>query len=271
MSIMTSPVGPEAFSLSGRTALVCGASAGIGRATALALAGLGARVTGLARSAVKLAALRPQLLDAGAAAADFLVADLDDAPGLERKVAAWLEAHGPIHILVHNTGGPAAGKLLDADPAALLAAFQRHVLTAHRLVQMVLPGMQAAGYGRIVTVLSTSVREPIEMLGTSNTTRAAMAGWSKSMSRELPPGITINNVLPGYTATERLAELARGTAERTGREIDSIEAEWREVVPEKRLARPEEIAAVIAFLASPASSFVRGVSLAVDGGRMRSI
>ncbi len=174
-------------------------------------------------------------------------------------------------MLVHNTGGPPAGKLLDAQPAAMLAAFQRHVLTAHLLVRLVLPGMRAAGYGRIVTVLSTSVREPIDLLGVSNTTRAAMAGWSKSISRELPPGVTINNILPGYTATERLAELARGTAERMGRSLEAIEAEWCEVVPEKRLGQPEEIAAVIAFLASPAASFVRGVSLAVDGGRMRSI
>jgi 3-oxoacyl-[acyl-carrier protein] reductase len=131
--------------------------------------------------------------------------------------------------------------------------------------------MQQAGYGRIINVLSTSVREPIDLLGVSNTIRAAMAGWAKSLSRELPPGITINNVLPGFTATERLASLAHSASQRRGIPREAIEAEWRDLTPEKRLGRPEEIAAVIAFLASPAASFVRGVSLAADGGRMRSI
>ncbi len=268
---MTAASTAPPFSLAGRHALVCGASAGIGRATALALAGLGARLTVLARRAAALEALCPELRDAGAPAATPLVADLDDIVALEASVRDHILPQGAIHILIHNTGGPPASRLIESDGTALLAAFRRHVLTAHRLVQLLLPGMQAAGYGRIVNVLSTSVREPIDLLGVSNTTRAAMAGWAKSMSRELPPGVSINNVLPGYTATERLTELAHGTAERTGRRIEDIESEWREVVPEKRLARPEEIAAVIAFLVSPAASFVRGVSLAVDGGRMRSI
>jgi 3-oxoacyl-[acyl-carrier protein] reductase len=260
-----------AFSLAGRSALVCGASAGIGRATALACAGLGAGITALARDGAKLEALLPELRAAGAASATSLVADLENIEGFERVVGDWLQQAAPVHILVHNTGGPPAGKLVEADTAALLAAFRRHVLSAHRLVQLLLPGMREAGYGRIVNVLSTSVREPIDLLGVSNTIRAAMASWAKSLSRELPPGVTINNVLPGYTATERLAELARSTAARTGRSIEAIEAEWREMAPEKRLGRPEEIAAAIAFLVSPAASFVRGTSLPVDGGRLRSI
>lgn len=259
------------FSLHARHALVCGASAGIGRATAVTLAELGAGVTILARSAAKLEALRPQLLEAGAAKVHVLVADLDDAATLTERVRPWLETHGPAHILVHNTGGPPAGRLLEAQPRALLAAFTRHVLSAHRLVQLLIPGMQEEGYGRIVNVLSTSVREPIDLLGVSNTIRAAMAGWAKSLSRELPPGITINNVLPGYTSTDRLAELARSTSRRRGLAVEDIEAEWRQMTPEGRLGKPEEIAAAIAFLVSPAASFVRGVSLAVDGGRLRSI
>ena len=266
---MTASLAPS-FSLTGRHALVCGASAGIGRATARALGGLGARVTGLARDAAKLESLCAELRDAGAMA-QSLVADLDDTTGLEAVVSEWLVTQGPVPILVHNTGGPPAGRLLDAEPAALLAAFRRHVLSAHRLVQLLVPGMRDAGFGRIVNVLSTSVREPIDLLGVSNTTRAAMAGWAKSLARELPPGITINNILPGYTATERLTQLAAVNAARSGRSVADVEAEWGTLAPEQRLGRPEEIAAAIAFLVSPAASFVRGTSLAVDGGRLRSI
>jgi len=266
---MTQGMAPH--SLRERHALVCGASSGIGRAAAIALAERGATVTVLARSESKLESLRPLLLEAGAPAVHVLVADLADPTGLELRLVPWLSAQGPAHILVHNTGGPPAGRLLEAESAALLHAFTQHVLSAHRLVQLLLPGMQQAGYGRIVNVLSTSVREPIDLLGVSNTIRAAMAGWAKTLSRELPPGITINNVLPGYTATERLANLARNTSQRRGISPEAVEAEWREMTPEKRLGQPEEIAAVIAFLVSPAASFVRGVSVAADGGRMRSL
>ena len=256
--------------LDGRHALVCGASAGIGRATALALAALGARVTGLARTAAALDSLCQELVAAGAPEAHALVADLDAPEELDSRIAPWLSAHGPAHILVHNTGGPPSGRLLDADSPALLTAFRRHVVSAQRLVQLLLPGMQAAGYGRVVNVLSISVREPLDHLGVSNIIRAGMAAWAKSLARELPPGVTINNILPGFTATQRLASLARNTAERTGRSVADIEREWRELVPEKRLAEPEEIAHAIAFLTTPAASYIRGVSLAVDGGRLRS-
>lgn len=258
-------------SLAGRHALVCGASAGIGRAAALALAGLGARVTALARSRDKLEALLPALREAGAPEALALVADLDDRLGLERAVAEHLERHGDVHVLVNNTGGPKAGPLLEAGEAALLEAFGRHVLAAHLLVRLALPGMRAAGWGRIVNVVSTSVREPIPNLGVSNTVRAAVAAWAKTLSKELPPGITINTVLPGYTDTERLAALAQANAERGGTTPDQVRAGWLASVPERRIGRPEELGAVIAFLASPAASYVRGVTLPVDGGRLNGI
>lgn len=254
------------LSLAGRTALVCGASAGIGRATALTLASLGANVIALARRQSELDALLPELLAEGAPSARALVADLDDTAGLAALVAG-LQAE----ILIHNTGGPPGGRLLDDPPAKLAAAFQRHVLSAQVLVQALLPSMAAAGFGRIVTVTSTSVREPLDNLGTSNTIRAAMAGWAKTLSRELPPGVTINNLLPGYTATGRLSTLIEGAAGRSGVTTEEMAASWRANVPEGRFASPDELAGVIAFLCSPAAAYVRGVTLPVDGGRLRSI
>jgi 3-oxoacyl-[acyl-carrier protein] reductase len=153
----------------------------------------------------------------------------------------------------------------------MLTAFGRHVLAAHLLTKTVLPGMQAAGYGRIINVLSTSVREPIPNLGVSNIIRAAMANWAKTLSRELPAGVTINNILPGYTATQRLFSLIDGVAARKGLTSDVVTEQWRGNVPEGRFADPEELGRVIAFLASPEASYIRGVSLPVDGGRLRSI
>jgi 3-oxoacyl-[acyl-carrier protein] reductase len=160
---------------------------------------------------------------------------------------------------------------LDADPSELLLALGRHLIASHLLVQRVVPGMRAAGYGRIINIVSTSVREPLPNLGVSNTTRGAVAAWAKSLSRELPPGITINNVLPGFTDTARLDALQEAVAERTGRTVGEVRLDQIAQVPEGRLARPEETAAAVVFLASPAAAYIRGVSLPVDGGRLRSI
>ena len=258
--------------LHGRHPLVCGASAGIGRATALALAARGAQITALARRAERLESLLPLLRAAGAPEARSLVADFDDRAGLQARIEALqAEVDTPVHILIHNTGGPPGGPLLEASLEALTTAFGRHVLTAHLLAKLLVPGMAAEGYGRIVNVVSTSVYEPIPNLGVSNTTRAAMAGWAKSMSRELPPGITINNVLPGFTDTERLSSLADGRAARSGTTADDVRTAWLTQVPEGRLARAEETAAAVAFLCSPAAAYIRGTSLPVDGGRLRGI
>jgi 3-oxoacyl-[acyl-carrier protein] reductase len=236
-----------------RHALITGASAGIGRATALALAKRGARVTVLARSREALETLLPELRQAGAEEAWALAADLDDRQGLKK-----------------NAGGPKPGPILEAQEEDFLAAFSRHLLAPHLLVRLVLPGMREAGFGRIVNVISTSVREPIPNLGVSNTTRAAVAAWAKTLSRELPPGVTINNVLPGFTRTGRTEALKKANAEKTGKTPEEIEAEWIKVIPEGRIAEPSEIAEVVAFLASPAASYVRGQSLAADGGRLQS-
>mgnify|MGYP002639980417 CR=1 FL=1 len=257
--------------LDGLHALVCGASAGIGRAAALALADAGAELTVLARSADKLAALLPLLLEAGAPAARALVADLDQREHLGRQIASLLEAHGPVQVLVNNTGGPPPAPLLESDEAAFTTAFGRHVLASHLLVRALLPGMRAAGYGRIVNVISLSVREPIPMLGVSNTIRGAMASWAKTLAMELPPGVTVNNVLPGYTDTERLGSLSQAVAARQGLTAEEVQGAWCAQVPEARLGQPAELGAVIAFLASPAAAYLRGASIPVDGGRLRCL
>ena len=176
-----------------------------------------------------------------------------------------------LDIVVHNTGGPAGGPLTEASVDALTGAFHRHVISAHRILQHVLPHMRAGGFGRWVNVLSTSVYEPIDNLGVSNLTRASMASWAKTLSRELPPGVTINNVLPGFTDTERLTSLAEGRASRSGTTPEDVRATWLGAVPEGRLADPNETAAMIAFLSSTEAAYVRGQSIAVDGGRLRGI
>ena len=257
--------------LAGYHALVCGASAGIGRAAAIALASHGATVTLLSRSAGPLNDVRPILMNAGATETHLLVADLADVAGTAEKVKAHLAKAGPLHILVNNSGGPPSGPLLNATESDLEAALAPHLLVAHRLVQLLLPGMKEAGYGRIVNVLSTGTREPIPGLGVSGIVRSAMASWAKTMSRELPPGVTINSVLPGYTDTERLQELAVEIAKRQGKKPDDVRNGWITNTPEGRLGKPQEIGEAIAFLASPSASFIRGVLLPVDGGRMASI
>lgn len=259
------------LSLSGRHALVCGASSGIGKASALALAGQGASLTVLARSSDKLAALVPELMQAGAAAARYLAVDLEDEEVLAASIATLIQDAGAVHVLINNSGGPPSGPLLQASPDDFLKAFRRHLVAAHLLVQAVLPGMEAAGFGRIINVISTSVKEPIAGLGVSNTIRGAVAGWSKTLAKELPGGITVNNVLPGFTDTERLSALKEQMAQRRQCSPEEVEQGWVATVPEGRLGHPQELAAAVAFLASPAAAYIRGVSLAVDGGRLNSI
>ena len=256
--------------LEGKTALICGASRGIGAATARIMAKAGANVILASRSEEQLNTLLSEISSLGEGKHRILVLDLEDTGSLAGRIQPILD-QGPIHILVNNAGGPPGGPLLNASVEELAQPFTRHLHAAHTLVKLLTPGMIMADYGRIIQIVSTSVREPIPNLGVSNTLRGAMASWAKSLSRELHPSITINNVLPGFTDTERLGSLAQSIHERTGKSVEAIHDGWMSQVPIERLIDPLETASVIAFLASPAAGAIRGVSLPVDGGRLRSI
>jgi 3-oxoacyl-[acyl-carrier protein] reductase len=257
--------------LTGKHTLACGASEGIGLAAARELALLGADVTLLARREEALRAACDSLPRREGQRHDFVVADAARTDALA-KTAVDLASKHPVHILVNNTGGPPAGPAHAAGVPAYLDAFTRHLLANQVLVQALLPGMRAAGWGRIVNVISTSVREPIANLGVSNTIRGAVASWAKTLSKELgPDGITVNNVLPGYTETARIAQIVQGAMARSGKPEAEVRADMASNVPLRRFAQPGEIGAVIAFLCSPAAGYVSGQSIAVDGGRMQSI
>ncbi|UXI66986.1 SDR family oxidoreductase [Tahibacter amnicola] len=258
--------------LTGKHALVCGGSQGIGRAAATELAQLGANVTLLARSADTLQALVGQLPRTHAAQSHaYIAVDMADLAALRAKVEATATA-APIQILVNNTGGPPGGLAHGADAAAFLDAFHQHLLANQTLVQAVLPGMRAAAYGRIINVISTSVKEPIKNLGVSNTIRGAVASWSKTLASELGPhGITVNNVLPGYTRTQRLEQIIGERVKVSGKSATEIEQAMLASVPAGRFAQPEEVAAAIAFLASPAAGYINGINVPVDGGRTLSL
>jgi len=258
--------------LNGRHALVCGASQGIGLATANALAELGADVTLLARRSGLLQELASQLPRPRASQVHgWIVADASDTAALRAQAEALVAAK-PVHILVNNSGGPPPGSVHGAEPAAFEAAYRQHLLGNHALAEAVIPGMERDGYGRIVNVLSTSVKEPLIGLGVSNTTRWAVASWAKTLATELASkGITVNNVLPGSTQTPRIEQIIDTRAAKTGRSREEVYAEMLAEVPMRRFARPEETAAAIAFLCSPAASYITGINLPVDGGRTRSL
>ncbi|MGE0754913.1 MAG: SDR family oxidoreductase [Alphaproteobacteria bacterium] len=253
------------LNLTGKNALVCGASRGIGRAAAAELARMGAHVTVVARSEDKLKAVVVMLDTSKGQQHDYMVADFSDPYALQSKLQGL---HKTFHILVNNTGGPPAGPVHTAEIAAFEAAFGQHLLCNQVLVQALLPGMQKAGYGRIINVISTSVKAPLKGLGVSNTIRGAVANWAKTLSLEVAKdGITVNNVLPGATDTDRLDEIIAGKADKQGKSKDEIIEEEKSHIPAGRFGKPEELAAAIAFLASPAAAYINGINLPVDGGR----
>ena len=254
--------------LTGKHALVCGASQGIGLAAAIGLAELGASCTLMARNAERLEAALAKLPGKGHA---FVVADFTD-PESVRKGAESVVGKKPVDILVNNTGGPAGGPAHGAETAAYLAAFSQHLICNQHLVQAVLPGMRAAGVGRIVNVISTSVKQPLDGLGVSNTVRGAVAICAKTLANELgPDGITVNNVLPGATRTSRLDQIAESKAAKTGQTPEAVLETMARAVPLRRLGEAHEIGSAIAFLCSPAAAYISGINLPVDGGRTRSL
>ncbi len=259
------------YSLEGKTALVCGSTQGIGWATARAFAAAGARCILLARNETVLREKIDELNTVGQADHQYAVADFSDLDQL-KAVIEKLAADQTIHIVLNNTGGPKAGMIADAAGADFEAAFRMHLVANQLIAQAVLPGMKAAGYGRIINVISTSVRIPIDNLGVSNTIRAAVASWGKTMANELGAfGITVNSILPGFTDTQRLRSLIEANAQRRQVPATQVEAEMISGIPAKRFGTADEIAAVAAFLASPAASYVNGVSIPVDGGKTGTI
>jgi len=257
--------------LQGRHALVCGASEGIGLASAHALAELGATVTVLSRRIERLESICAELPRSIGQFHHVLAADVSDSSDLRAKVEA-LAAANPVHILINNTAGPAGGPAHAAAPETYLTVFQQHLIANQILVQSVLPSMRDAGWGRIVNIISTSVKEPIANLGVSNTIRGAVASWAKTLSVELGPlGITVNNVLPGYTRTQRLDQILKERASATGKSEADIAQGMLATVPAGRFAEAGEIAAAVAFLCSPQAGYINGINLPVDGGRTKSL
>jgi len=254
--------------LTGKNAIVCGASKGIGRACAAELASLGASVTLLARNETALENVRDELPTDQGQTHRVLTADFANADSVEQAIAGYLSETPTVDILINNTGGPPGGPAIDADLDAYRAAYEMHVVCNQLLVQAVVPGMKTNGWGRIVNIISTSVKAPIAGLGVSNTVRGAVASWAKTIATELAPfGVTVNNILPGFTETTRLEALISAKASKANTSTEQIAQSMRATVPMGRFAQASEIAQAAAFFCSPAASYITGVSLAVDGGR----
>ncbi|HRP64111.1 MAG TPA: SDR family oxidoreductase [Phycisphaerales bacterium] len=257
------------FPLKGRRAFVCGSTQGIGRACAVEFARLGASVTLLARHEEALELVRESLARDAGQTHDSIRVDFADWEAVRGAAMEHVHETGPAQILLNNTGGPAPGSAFEAQPEEYVKALNQHILCNQVLVQALAGGMRDAGYGRIINIISTSVVMPIKGLGVSNTIRAAVANWARTLAAELGPfGITVNNILPGFTATARLDSLIKGRASRAGVSAAEIEMDMKATIPARRFGTAEEIAAVAGFLASPAAAYVNGVNLPVDGGRL---
>lgn len=258
------------LNLNNKYALVCGSTAGIGKATAIALAQEGANVTLIARNEDKLKAVLAELPQQRTH--DYIVADFSNPEELKTKVSEYITKKHGFHILVNNTGGPAGGPVFSAKISEFESAFTQHLKCNHVLAQAVVPFMKEEGYGRIINVISTSVKQPLDGLGVSNTIRGAVANWSKTLANELGQyGITVNNVLPGATGTERLTEIIKNKSAKTGSNEEEAANAMKQAVPAKRFAKPEELAYAITFLASACASYINGINLPVDGGRTKSL
>jgi 3-oxoacyl-[acyl-carrier protein] reductase len=257
--------------LTKKNALVCGSTQGIGKASAIALADLGANVTLIARNEEKLKEVVSELPNKYQDH-NYVVADFSNPEEVGNKVAEDLKRVGTYHILVNNTGGPEGGLIFSAGIDSFEKAFTQHLKCNHILAQTLVPGMKEVDYGRIINIISTSVKQPLDGLGVSNTIRGAVANWSKTLANELGEfGITVNNVLPGATSTDRLSEIIKNKAEKSNKSIDEISRAMKNSIPAKRFAQPGEIANAVAFLASEAASYINGINIPVDGGRTKSL
>lgn len=249
-----------------KSALVCGASQGIGRATALELARQGVRVHAVARSADKLQSLQKELMGISKLKHSFSSVDFNNAEQLQRLIDEI--SFQNFQILICNSGGPKSGFLADAKPEEFFNAFESHLIANQKILQAVLPHMKEQSWGRVVNIISTSVKMPILNLGVSNTIRGAVAQWAKTLSLELGVfNITVNNVLPGYTETERLEALMQAAAERQSISKDAVSDAWKNAVPLKRFGQAKEVAWAVAFLCSEKANYISGINLPVDGGR----
>ncbi|ALJ06228.1 short-chain dehydrogenase [Pseudalgibacter alginicilyticus] len=256
--------------LHNKNALVCGSTSGIGKATAIALAKEGANITLVARNETKLKAVLNEL--PSPEKHSYIVADFSNPRDLQEKVIKFIDKNHGFHILINNTGGPRSGEILTATLEAFETAFTQHLKCNHVLAQATVPFMKSEGYGRIINIISSSVKQPIEGLGVSNTIRNAVGNWSKTLSIEVAAfGVTVNNVLPGFTDTERLHNIIKIKATHSETSAEEMAEIMKNYTPIKRFAKPEETAHAILFLASNCASYITGINLPVDGGLIKSL
>jgi len=258
--------------LIGKHAVVCGSTQGIGLASAKLMAERGAKITLIARNEDKLRSAVKQLSSPMDQMHSYLVADFSKPDVLKNVVTKFIEGGNSPQILVNNTGGPKGGPIIDADVSEFINTFNQHLVCNHVLVQALLPEMKKNGFGSIINVISTSVKQPLNGLGVSNTIRGAVANWSKTLANELGVfNIRVNNVLPGATNTLRLNSIAEVKAGKTNQSVDEVLGTMAQQSPMQRIAQPNEVAEVIAFLASDRASYINGINIPVDGGRTKSL